>query len=305
MNQSNISKGIALAVATAVISGFSIFYSKIAVIKIDPLILTASRNLFVGLLFFILVIGTKKYKEIAKLKRKDILSLLLIGFVGGSLPFYLFFTGLKLIGAQQANMIHKTLFIWVALLSFVFLKEKINVKLLIAGLLIFVGTYLFTPVRLAFGQGSQMLLIAVFLWSVETIIAKKVLAQVSSELVGLSRMLLGGGLLAVVMFVSGKGPAFFSLGITQLSMIAVGGMLLFFYVYTWYKALAYAPAGVVTLILTGSLIVGNILSGAVIHSRLLTADWLSMLCIAGGVTISVIGGVSRKQAAASKIQDKT
>lgn len=295
--KTNLARGIALALLTATVSGVSIFYSKISVVKIDPLVLTASRNLLVGLFFLVLMLVSGKIREVARLSKKDGLMLALIGVIGGSLPFYLFFTGLKLIGAQQGNMIHKTLFVWVGLMAFVFLKEKINFKLLVAGLLIFAGTYLFAPMRLALGQGVWLILAADMLWAVETLLAKKVLEHVSSELTGLSRMLLGGGILAVATVAGGKSGLLFSLQGSQFLMIAIGAGLLFFYVYTWFKSLSHAPASVVTLVLTWSLVVGNVLNGTFAGARLAAADWYSMLYVTGGVALAIfsLGLIAKKE----------
>ncbi len=44
--------GTILVFITAIISGFSIFANKIFVASIDPLVFTALRALFIGLIFF-------------------------------------------------------------------------------------------------------------------------------------------------------------------------------------------------------------------------------------------------------------
>jgi len=278
-NIKGIHKGILLAFLTAIISGFAIFYSKISVAKIDPLILATTRNGLVGLFFIIYFLATNNIKQLFKLSKRDLLLLLGIGIIGGSIPFYLFFTGIKLIGAQSANIIHKSLFIWVAVLSVFLLKEKVNVKYLFAGVLVFIGTYFFTPFKLLFGRGEVFILSATLLWSLENILAKKVLNNTSSELVGLFRMVLGGGVLLLVTLFSGKGELLTGLSILQWQTVLIGGGILFFYVFTWYKALKYAPASLVTLILTFSLVVGNILNGSLAHITLLRNDWYTMVFI--------------------------
>src|SRR3972149_5145265 len=52
--------------------------------------------------------------------------LLILGVIGGSIPFLLFFTGLAQASAPSAAFIHKTLFIWVALLAIPFLGERLR-----------------------------------------------------------------------------------------------------------------------------------------------------------------------------------
>src|SRR3954449_6135209 len=61
-----------------------------------------------------------------KVTRRDFGWLTLIGIVGGSVPFLLFFTGLSLATAPTAAVIQKTLFVWVALLAVPFLGERLG-----------------------------------------------------------------------------------------------------------------------------------------------------------------------------------
>src|SRR3989338_9195443 len=99
MKNNKLIKGVFLALLTAIISGVAIFYSKISVAKIDPLVLTTSRNLFVGILFILLFSLKHKWGEVKKLSRRELAILSLICLIGGWLSFYLFFTGLSLTGA--------------------------------------------------------------------------------------------------------------------------------------------------------------------------------------------------------------
>jgi len=143
MSSSNITKGIYLAILTAFISGFSNFVNKIAVASIKPpLVFTAEKNAFVGLLIIGVLIATWKWKKLKELKRREIMYLFLIGVIGGSLPFYLFFTGLSQIPAITGAIIHKSLFIWVAILAIPFLKEKISKLQILAVLLIFAANFI-------------------------------------------------------------------------------------------------------------------------------------------------------------------
>jgi len=270
----NQTKGILFALLTATISGVAIFYSKISVAKIDPLILATSRNLFVGTIFLLIFAFSKKFVEIKKLSRDELVKLTVIGLIGGSVPFYLFFTGLQLVNPQIANLIHKSLFIWVGLLAVIFLKEKLNILSVIAFVLVIFGNYYFAKIPFQLGKGELMILTATLLWSMESILAKKVLSKASSEIVGLFRMGLGSLVLLFAVLVSGKFPLFLSLTTNHQSLttILIGGMILFGYVFFWFKALKYAPASLVTLVLTFSVVVGNILNGTFAGVKLLPKD---------------------------------
>lgn len=276
-------KGIFLALVTSIISGIAIFYSKIAVHKIDPLVLTTSRNFYVAIIFLAGFLLMGKWKEIKNINRKQTFQLLLIGLIGGSIPFFLFFTGLSMINAQLGNLIHKTLFVWVGLLSVIFLKEKFNIIYLISYLLVFLGTFAFTKINFHFGLGEMLVLVATLLWSVENIIAKKALKDISSELVGLSRMGVGSIILLITTFVSGKGSILLHLNQNQILTIIIGGSILAFYVYFWYKALKFAPASLVTLVLTFSVVVGTVLNGSLAGIKISVKEVWSVLLLTTGL----------------------
>lgn len=287
-NINRMHKGIILAFVTSVISGVAIFYSKISVVKIDPLILATARNSYVGIIFLLFFLLTGSIKQLFKLSKRELIILSIIGVVGGSVPFYLFFSGVKLIGAQSANMIHKSLFIWVAILGIVTLKEKVNISYILAGILVCIGTYFFAPFTLKFGKGEQLILIATIFWAIENVLVKKILSKTSSELIGLFRMTVGGVILVMVTLLSGKGKLLVGLNLAQWKTIFIGGSILFFYVFTWYKALKYAPISLVSLILTFSLVVGSILSGSFTRIPLLKNDWYSVICITVAMGVLIL-----------------
>lgn len=283
-------KGIYYALLTSVISGIAIFYAKISVAKIDPLILTTSRNLWAASLFMMLWIirGRWGIGEIRGLKKKDLFQLILIGIIGGALPFYLFFTGLKLANPTTANFIHKSLFVWVAFLATIFLNEKFNPLYWASFFLIFVGNLFLAPKSSVLGRGEVMIYCATLLWALENILAKKILKNVSSELVGLFRMGLGSLILLMTVITTGKGQALLALNWSQLSIIMIGGTILFFYVFTWFKALKYAPASLVTMVLTFSVVVGNILNGSFAGVKLLNMDIYSSLLILAATCLLLV-----------------
>jgi len=273
-NKKSLDKGIIFALLTAIISGISIFYAKIAVVKISPLVLTTSRNLWVAFLFLVYFIFSKKLKNIKALKKNELINLTLVGLIGGALPFYLFFTGLSVIGAQTANFIHKSLFIWVSLLAYIFLKEKLNLNYWLAFILIFIANFFLMPFKFDFNRGELMVFSATLLWAAENILAKKILSRVSSETVGLFRMTVGSLILLLLLSINSQLNRLLAINNQQLVAIILGGSILFFYVYFWYKALKYAPASLVTLILTFSVVVGNILTGSFTNIRILPKEIL-------------------------------
>lgn len=252
-------KGIYLALLAALISGFSIYINKFAVGAISsPLVFTATKNFAVGFLIFAVLLLTKKWKLIKKLTCREIWQLILIGIIGGSLPFYLFFTGLSQTSAVNAAIIQKTLVIWVAILAIPFLKERFSVLQIAAVALLFYSNIFVGGFKgFRSSPGEMMILVATILWAVETVLAKKVLKTVDPDLVTAARMGLG----SLVLLTAAGG--FTPLTTTQLSWVLITAAILFAYVSIWYRALKYAPATAVSAVLVASTLVTNVLSAKV------------------------------------------
>jgi drug/metabolite transporter (DMT)-like permease len=162
------SKGITLIFGTAIISGFAIFINSFGVKGFDPYLYTFLKNALVAVFLVGLLLGIKEFSNLKQLKKKDWLLLSVIGLVGGSIPFLLFFKGLSMTAAASGAFIHKTMFIYVAVLAAVFLKERIPNRLFIAGALLLMGNLYFLkflPVN--FQIGDLLVLTAAILWAVE------------------------------------------------------------------------------------------------------------------------------------------
>jgi len=282
--QSLKSNGIYLALITAFISGVSIFVNKFAVDAISPpLVFTAVKNAGVGILVVSVILMLGKFKLLRTLSRSDLMKLVAVGLVGGTLPFYLFFTGLSTIPAINAAMIHKSLVFWVSILALVFLKERMTKTQLLAVLILFSSNYVIPGFKgFTFSVGEMMVFGATLLWSVETIIAKKVLSHVDPDIVTGFRMGLGSLILMILAVF--QAPASLanltSIAPMQLFWLALTMLTLFGYVSSWYRALKLAPAITVTAVLVSSTLVTNILSAVFI-----TQTWNAVLTVQGLVTI--------------------
>lgn len=243
--------GVGLAFATALISGFSIFVNGFAVKQLpDPAVYTTLKNGVAAVLLIGLAAATVRRDEVAALDRGSWLRLGVIGIVGGSVPFLLFFTGLAQASAPSAAFIQKTLFIWVAMLAVPFLGERLGLAQVGALVVLLAGQFLVVmPSGVAWGSGETMIAAATLLWAVEAVLAKRLLASVPSQVVGAGR--LGIGLLVLVgyLVVTGRASSITSLMATQWAWALGTGLLLTAYVATWFGALRRAPASLVTAIL--------------------------------------------------------
>ena len=244
-------KGILLALLTALISGTSIFYNKLVVVKgIDPLVFNIIKNGGVAIILSVLIFSSSKRNLLQQISPSNLKKLLLIGIIGGSIPFVLYFEGLRSVAATNANLIHKSLFIWVTAMAIPLLGERVSTwqgvgYILVAASNLLIGGFsAFTA-----SPAEFMILAATIFWSVEYIIAKKTLRSVDSTIVAWARMFVGSIVLIIIAQVSGKMPLLFQITAEQLRMIFPSVVLLTAFVTSLYKALKFAPATVVTAVL--------------------------------------------------------
>ncbi|MFA6410979.1 MAG: DMT family transporter, partial [Candidatus Buchananbacteria bacterium] len=186
--------GVSLVIITAVISGLANFYNKFAmkILAVDSFQYTTLKNAIVALIISAIVLTPWILPKLKKLTKKDWLNLAIIGLVGGSVPFLLFFKGLSLTSSVSASFIHKTLFFWVAILAWPFLREKISKLQFLALGILLLGNVIFESFRgLSWGLPETLILAATLLWAIETVIAKKVLANLDSIVLAWGRMFFG------------------------------------------------------------------------------------------------------------------
>jgi len=277
-----------LALATAVISGFSNFLNKIAVTAIkDPIVFTTLKNIVVAIFIIGAILIFKKWSEIIALNKNQIFKLILIGIIGGSLPFALFFTGLTMTSAINASLIHKTLFIWILLLAIPLLKERMSkMQWLGIGAIFAANLVVGGFVGFKYNTGELMIFAATILWAVENVIAKVALKNISSLTVAGARMIIGSFILLLFVFIKGGGSMVFSMNANQWLWTIIPAILLFGYVTTWYTALKYAPVTYIATLLVPATLVTNILSAIFITRSFTLTQFISAgLFIFGAIIV--------------------
>ncbi len=239
-----------LIVCTAIISGVSIFVNKWAVAGFDTSAYTFLKNVVVAM-FLVGIIGFSRDRlELKGLKRRDWSLLVLIGLIGGSIPFVLFFEGLRITSAASASFIHKTMFVPVIILAAIFLRERITKGLLISGALLLGGNiFLLAPTWSGFDIGMAMVLSATLLWAIENTVSKYALKTVNPRLLASARMVFGSLFLLAYLGASGKWTSLWPMTGVQVAWLALTAALLLGYVLTWYTGLKSIPLSQATCIL--------------------------------------------------------
>lgn len=246
--------GIGLAAVTALVSGFSVFVNASAVRAFgDPVLFTTLKNgvAAVILVGIALVVVDRAPSRVRRLEPRSVAGLVLIGVIGGGIPFVLFFTGLANASAPAAALIHKTLFVWVALLAAILLRERLGGLQVGALAVLVVAQLLILPADgLAWTAGEWMIAAATGMWAVEVIVAKRLLRDVPSPIAAAARMGIGLVLLLGWLAVRGGLAGIGALGMEHWAWVLLTGALLSAYVASWYAALRRAPASAVTAVLT-------------------------------------------------------
>ena len=270
--------GLLLACCTAVISGVAIFVNSYGVKAVgNPTAYTTAKNAVSAVVLVAIVLTLSGSRSTPVVTRPATAAqwagLAAVGVLGGAVAFVLFFEGLAHSSSVHAAFLQKTLVFWVALLAVPLLRERVGVLQAAAiGLLVvgqaMIGDGVGPTLRMPFGRGEVMILAATVLWSIEVVIVKLLLADLSSWTVGVTRMTLGSVLLAVWLAIRGEFHVLTGLDGHQWAWVIATGGILAAYVATWFAALALARAVDVTAVLVAGAIVTAVLNTVWEHQAL-------------------------------------
>ncbi len=294
--------GVALAVVVAFISGVSVFLNGYAVKQLpDAAVYTTLKNGFAALILLGVAASVVRMSEVRALDRRAWTGLTVIGVIGGSVPFLLFFSGLALASAPSAAFIHKTLFLWVVMLAVPFLGERLGWFPIAALGVLLVGQALATPpTGMVWGTGETLILAATLLWAVEVILARRLLLRdVPSPVMGAARLGIGFVVLVGYLAVTGRLTVVAGLTATQWAWAIGTGVMLAAYVGTWLAALRRVEASVVASILVLGAPITAVLQGVV--NGVLPAPPVLVGQLAIAMAVGVIAIVSFRPARRERV----
>jgi drug/metabolite transporter (DMT)-like permease len=279
-------KGILLAFLAALISGVSVFVNGAAVKLADPFVYTTLKNL--GALAFIgaAVFAFSELRSFKGLSKRQWGMLIAIGVIGGSVPFLMFFWGLKLGGAAVSSFIFRSLFLFAGVAGYLVLKENPEPRDLAAGLILLVGNALLVSGDLAFGLGQMLVLGATILWAIEYSISRKMLAEVNPRVVMASRMAFGSIILLGFLSFEGTLGSVFQLSADMALWLVVTSVLLGGFLLSWYGSLKHLPVMRATAILAlGGIITASL---SIMQGGAVTlSESIGLLIILAGVGVAV------------------
>lgn len=290
--QDKYKKGLILVLLTALVSGFSIFINSIGVREFDSSIFTFLKNSLVAAMLFAVILAAGNFSELRALKTKQWLQLALIGLIGGSIPFLLYFKGLQMTTGAVSGFIHKTMFLYVAVFGLVFLKEKITKGVFIGVSLLMLGNYLLLKPDFNLSAGHILIFIAVLFWAAEATFAKYVLNKMSGNIVAFGRMFFGSLFILFFLSAAGKISLIEKLSLTHYMWIGLASLFLLLYVISFYNGLKYVKVTTAACILSLGQPVTAILS-FMFNGKTLTLIQATgmLLIVAGVISIAWLAGI--------------
>ena len=295
--------GVALAGATAAVSGVSVFVNSYGVRAFhQAAVYTTAKNLVAAALLAAGAAIVARRRRGRGAPRGAAggtaapplsgparwAALAYVAGVGGGLAFVLFFDGLALTSAVPAAFLRDTLVVWVALAAVPALGERLSRWNVAAIALLVVGQAAAGGGvgHLAAGRGQLLVLAATVLWAGEVVLAKRLLADLAPATVALTRMAGGGALLVGYLAATGRIRPLLGLTGHQLVWALATGALLACYVGSWMTALARARAVDVTSVLVASAIITALLD-ALAGRGSLAPEALGLCLVALGTVLVV------------------
>lgn len=139
MEQVNRRKGLMIAFAAAVL--WSIGTTLVAAGLRTVSIIQANTVRF-PLLSLVLITASRLQSKNSNLDRRALILLILSGILGMTLAGIVFLFSIQLIGASRAAPLSSSSPVWAAVMSSIFLKEKISPRVITSTLIVVAGTYL-------------------------------------------------------------------------------------------------------------------------------------------------------------------
>ena len=141
-----------------------------------------------------------------RINKKHLSYLLIIGLVNGGLAYAFFSAGLKISSAVNCTFLMQTSVFFVPVLSYLFLKEKLNSKKIALISVLIIGVFFVTTSgEMAIPDtGDLLILLSAISFSIGTIFSKKILENISIISFSLYRTLFGSISILIYLVLAGR-----------------------------------------------------------------------------------------------------
>jgi len=290
--------GYTCAVLAAIISGVSIYVNSFGVkLFHDATLYTMLKNSVVGLLLLLpLIFMARRRMEYARLNRRQSAWLVALALTGGSIPYVLFFHGLQLTNAITGSVLNHLQFAFVALIAFVFLRERISAWMWAGLAVLLAGTLLGTNLgRVHWDTGAYLVMASTLLFAIDFVIAKHLLQGLSTLAVMAAKMTLGSALLVVYSGLTGHLAGVARLTAHQVELVLLTGLILLAFTCLTFLAIRHAMVSAVMAIGMASPIVTTALQLAVNqHLTVAPADLAGIVVTVLAVAAILVLGIRQE-----------
>jgi drug/metabolite transporter (DMT)-like permease len=248
--------GYGFAVLNACISGVSVYVNSLGVATFqNPTLYAAVKNSIVGLLLLtpLLFLARERARH-RETSGTDWAWLTVLAVVGGSVPYALFFTGLKMTNAVTGSVGDHLQFALVAVLAVLLLKERITPAIWAGLLVLLAGVLLSTNLNLfRWNTGTALILASTALFSIEWVIVKYLLrGRLTPLMVMTAKMTLGSLLLFAYVAATGALAPVFHLNGKQWAYVLATALILLGFTASIFIAIRHARVSAVMAIGAGS-----------------------------------------------------
>lgn len=287
-----VGPGVLLVLATAFISGVSTFVNAYAVHGTSSDAFVTIRNVFVAAAFLPVAFFATRSLRAPALRAVDWGRLVLIGLIGGAIPFLLFFYGLQIAtaagGAATASFGYRTLFLWATVFGIVILHEKFHWRVALGASLLLAGSVLMLSLTSPiWTNGTVYVLAATVLWAAEYTVSKRTLRDLPSATVVLGRMGFGAIFLVGYLSFTTQWATVVGFSGSQWEWVGISAALLGAFVASFYPGLKRVDLGVASSALVLGFPVTWVLAVLVQGSSFTLAQAAGVLAVVAGVGVVV------------------
>jgi drug/metabolite transporter (DMT)-like permease len=243
--------GYGFAGLNAIISGIAIYVNSLGVkVFPDATLYTTLKNAVVGVVLVLpLLLFAEQRAQWKRLSGRQWGWLVMLAVIGGSVPYALFFTGLKMGSPVTSSLLNHAQFVVVAVLAFFILRERAGIIVWLALAVLFVGTVWGASITgLHWVPGDTLIALSTVFFAAGVVLAKYLLQGLSTLTVMTAKMSFGSLLLVIYIGLTGRGGEIIKLKAAQWEFVLITGLILLAFTVTTFLALRYASATVATAI---------------------------------------------------------
>ncbi len=190
MAMDKTAKGSLLILAASLIWGLTPIIEKMAVRIVEPLAISGWRFFLAGLIALIFL---EKKGVSLKTGQKEKIILFLAALAGAAAAPFLWYAGLTLTSAITASLIERLEPLWVGLLGFLLLREKIKEDEIFGTILVSAGVLVaVSNISFDASLGSLMILFASFGWALQIVLTRDIVKRLDPWVTFTYQMLIGG-----------------------------------------------------------------------------------------------------------------